>query len=125
MGKVIRKHTQLEVYKRAFAAGMRIFEMTKSFPREERSSLVDQVRKSSRSVATNLAEAWRKRRYEAAFISKRNDSEGEAAETQSWIEFSVACKYMARDDAARLYKEYDEVIRMLVSMANHPEVWTL
>ena len=81
----IRKHTELEVYKKAYAASMKVFELSKSFPREERYSLIDQIRRSSRSVAANLAEAWRKRRYEAAFIAKLSDCdcEAEAAETQT------------------------------------------
>ena len=122
---VIRRHTELEVYKRAFAAAMRIFEVTKTFPKEERYSLVDQVRRSSRSVCANLAEAWRKRRYEAAFVSKLSDSEAEAAETQVWLQFSVECRYVNRDAAAELYSEYDEIISMLVGMIRKPSNWTL
>ena len=78
----ICRHTDLEVYKKAFAAAMRVFEASKRFPPEEKFSLTDQVRRSSRSVCSNIAEAWRKRRYEAAFVAKLSDSEGEAAETQ-------------------------------------------
>jgi len=91
--KIIR-HTDLEVYERAFKAGMEVFKLTKRFPVEERFSLTDQVRRSSRSVCGNLAEGWRKRRYQAAFVSKLNDSEGEAAETQSWLQFAVECEYL-------------------------------
>jgi four helix bundle protein len=123
--KSIRRHTDLEVYRRAFAAAMRVYHLTRSFPKEEKYALVDQARRSSRSVAVNVAEAWRKRRYEAAFISKLSDSEGEGAETQSWLQFSVECKYLKRDVAANLYKEYDEVLAMLVHMITHPEDWTL
>jgi four helix bundle protein len=122
---VIRRHTELEVYKRAFTAAMRIFEVTKTFPKEERYSMVDQVRRSSRSVCANLAEAWRKRRYEAAFVSKLSDSEAEAAETQVWLQFSVECKYVNRDAAAQLYSEYDEIISMLIGMIRKPTNWTL
>ena len=89
--KIIR-HQDLEVYRKAFAAAMRIFELTKNFPKEETYSLIDQIRRSFRSVCSNLAEAWRKRRYEAAFIAKVNDGEGEVAETQTWLEFSVRCE---------------------------------
>jgi four helix bundle protein len=88
------RHHELEVYRKAFEAAMRIFEITKSFPKEETYSLTDQIRRSSRSVCANIAEAWRKRRYEAAFISKINDAEGEAAETPTWLEFSVKCEYL-------------------------------
>jgi four helix bundle protein len=84
MGEKIISHRDLEVYKRAFEAATRIFDLCKTFPKEELYSLTDQIRRSSRSVCANLAEAWRKRRYEAAFISKLNDVEAEAAETQSW-----------------------------------------
>ena len=82
----IREHTELEVYKKAFDVAMLIFEMSKKFPKEETYSLTDQIRRSSRSVCANLAEAWRKRRYKAAFIAKLSDAESEAAETQVWLE---------------------------------------
>lgn len=121
----IRRHTELKFYERAFAAAMSIFDATKSFPIEERYSLVDQVRRSSRSVCANLAEAWRKRRYKAAFISKLSDSEAEAAETQVWLQFSVECEYLPRDAARLLYSDYDEIIAMLVHMINHPDDWTI
>lgn len=121
----IRSHRDLEVYKRAFAAAMRIFRASKTFPPEERYSLTDQIRRSSRSVCANIAEAWRKRRYPAAFIAKLSDAEGEAAETQVWLEFSVKCGYMNRDEAAELYSEYEQIIRMLVDMINHPESWII
>ncbi len=121
----VRKHTELEVYKRAYAAAMKVFELSKAFPREERYSLIDQIRRSSRSVAANLAEGWWKRRYEAAFISKLSDCEAEAAETQTWIQFAVDCQYIERDTAAELYKEYDEVLSMLVHMIHHSDQWTI
>jgi four helix bundle protein len=125
MKKVVRKHTDLEVYRRAFAAAMRVFAVTKTFPSEERYSLIDQIRRASRSVCANIAEGWRKRRYEAAFVSKLSDAEGEAAEVQTWIQFSVECKYLARDAAAELYREYDEIISMLVDMIRHADKWKL
>ena len=104
---------------------MRIFEISKSFPKEETYSFTDQIRRSSRSVPANIAEAWRKRRYVAAFISKLNDDEGEAAETQTWSEVAVRCEYVERDKAKNLFLEYEERISMLVSMANNPEKWIL
>src|SRR5262245_17544441 len=104
---------------------MQIFEASKLFPKEETYSLTDQIRRSSRSVCANLAEAWRKRRYEAAFIAKLSDSESEAAETQVWIEFAVKCSYLNRETATQFYPAYDEIIRMLVSMINHPETWII
>src|SRR5438067_3810974 len=121
----IRTHRDLDVYGKAFDAAMRIFALSKAFPKEETYSLTDQIRRSSRSVCANLAEAWRKRRYEAAFISKLCDSESEAAETQVWIEFAVKCGYLDRDRAEPLYRTYDEILRMLVAMINSPQSWII
>src|SRR5437764_8833707 len=104
---------------------MQIFEVSKQFPKEETYSLTDQIRRSSRSVCANLAEGWRKRRYEAAFVNKLNDSEGEAAETQTWIEFAVKCEYISRDQGLPIFQQYDEVLAMLVTMIGHPEKWLL
>ena len=123
--KRILQHTDLEAYQRGFAAAMKVFELTKCFPREERFSLTDQIRRSSRSVCTNLAEAWRKRRYEAAFVCKLSDSEAEAAETQVWVQFAVECNYLPRDTGRELYREYDAIIGMLVRMLNKPGDWLL
>lgn len=123
--KQIRKHTDLEVYQRAVAAAMRLFELSRRFPAEERYSLTDQGRRSSRSVCGNLAEAWRKRRYRAAFISKLSDAEGEAAETQVWIQFAVECGYLERHATRALYAEYDDILGMLVTIINNPTPWLL
>jgi len=125
MSKKIQTHQDLDVYRKAMSAAMELFELSRAFPPEERYSLTDQVRRSSRSVCANLAEAWRKRRYEAAFISKLSDAEGEAAETQVWLEFAVKCKYAARDQARQLYQTYDAIIATIVGMINHPETWTI
>ena len=124
-GRRARSHTDLEVYRRAFAAAMCVFEMSKGFPKEERYSLTDQVRRSSRSVAANVTEAWRKRRYRAAFVSKLSDAETEAAETQVWLEFAVKCRYLDRDEAAALYKTYDGILATIVGMITHPDSWLL
>jgi four helix bundle protein len=121
---VIRRHTDLHVFQRAFAAALRFFELSKKFPPEERYSLTDQGRRSSRSVCGNIAEAWRKRRYPAAFVSKLTDAEGEAAETQVWIQFAVKCGYTTADDGRALYSEYDEIIAMIVDMIRHAEDWS-
>jgi len=123
--RVIRRHTDLDVYQRAFAAAMQLFTLRRKFPAEERYSLTDQVRRSSRSVCGNLAEAWRKRRYPAAFVSKLSDSEGEAAETQVRIQFAVECGYLDRDAARRLYADYDDILGMLVSVIHNPTPWLL
>ena len=101
---------------------MLIFRVSKKFPKEEIYSLTDQIRRSSRSVCANLAEAWRKRRYKAAFIAKLSDAESEAAETQVWLEFATSCEYLERDRSGTLYQTYDEILRMLVSMINKPAV---
>ena len=124
MGKIVR-HNDLEVYQQAMEAAMLIFEASKSFPKEETYSLTDQIRRSSRSVCANLAEAWRKRRYKAAFISKLSDVEGEAAETQVRIEFAARCAYLTREQADSLYRAYEGIIRTIVGMINHPETWII
>src|SRR5262245_11642776 len=116
MGKRIVSHTDLEVYRKSFDVAMEVFRLSKSFPKEETYSLTDQIRRSSRSVSSNLGEAWRKRRYEAAFVSKLSDAESEAGERQVWLEFAVKCGYLDRDKAAPLYHTYDEILRMLVAM---------
>lgn len=121
----IRSHRDLDVYGRAFETAMRIFLLSKSFPKEETYSLTDQVRRSSRSECANLAEAWRLRRYEAAFASKLADCEREAAETQTWLEFAVRCEYLSRDEAADLYQTYHAILATLVGIRTHPETWLL
>jgi four helix bundle protein len=125
MNKKIRTHNDLIVYQKAFDAAMQIYEASRTFPKEETYSMTDQIRRSSRSVCANLAEAWRKRRYAKAFISKLSDSESEAAETQVWLEFAVKCNYIERDKAATLYHLYDEIIGTLIGMINHPETWVI
>ena len=121
MGERIISHRDLEVFGKAFDATMDIFEHSRKFPKEETYSLMDQVRRSSRSVCANIAEGWRKRRYQAAFISKLSDAEAGAAETQVWIQFAVKCGYMDREQGLQLYQCYDQAIATLVGMINHPE----
>ncbi len=123
MKEKIRFHHELIVYQRAFDAAVQIFELSQLFPQEERYSLTDQIRRSSRSVCANLAEAWRKRRYEKSFISKLSDAEAETGETQVWIEFAVKFQYLSREHGNRLYLIYDDVLRTIVGMINHPETW--
>jgi four helix bundle protein len=122
--KIIRRHKDLEVYQLAFETANRIFEISKTFPKEELYSLTDQIRKSSRSVAANIAEAFRKRKYEKAFISKLSDAEAEAAETQVWLDFSLKCNYITFKDHEELYKTYDRILGMLVNMSLHPKKWS-
>ncbi len=122
---MIQSHKELDVYQLAFEAAMRIFEVSKEFPREEMYALTDQMRRSSRSVCGNIAEAWRKRRYEAAFVSKLNDAEAEAAETQTWLDFAVECDYLPRETGEELQQTYDYVIGKLVNMIFKPTPWVL
>jgi four helix bundle protein len=121
----IRSHVELDVYRTTFDAAMDIFRLSKAFPKEETYSLTDQIRRSSRSVCANLAEAWRKRRYEGAFISKLSDAEAEVAETQVWLEFAVKCEYTDREIARALYEKYERALGTIVGMINHPETWVI
>jgi four helix bundle protein len=123
--KPIRSHRELEVYQMAFEAAMKIFELSKNFPAEDRYSLTDQIRRSSRSVCANLTEAWRKRRYEDAFLIKLSDAEAEAAETQTWLEFAVKCNYLPIEIGQELYQIYDQILGKLVNMINHPTPWLM
>jgi four helix bundle protein len=123
--KLIRTHKDLEVFILAYETANRIFKMTKLFPKEELYSLTDQIRRSSRSVATNIAEAFRKRRYQKAFILKLSDSEGEAAETQVWLDFALACNYINPQLYDELYKSYNHILGMLVNMILNSQKWSL
>jgi four helix bundle protein len=122
---MIKSHRDLDVYKLAFELAMKIFKISKNFPIDERYSLTDQIRRSSRSVCSNIAEAYRKRRYPKSFVSKLSDSEAEAAETQTWLEFSFGCKYISNELFEDLDKSYNNVIGKLVVMMNQSEKWTL
>jgi four helix bundle protein len=121
----IKSHEELQVYQMAFNAAMRIFELSKNFPVEERYSLTNQIHRASRAVCANLAEAWRKRRYEAAFVAKLNDSEAEAAETQTWLKFAVKCNYLNIEIGKEMYATYNQVLGMLVTIINNPSPWII
>jgi four helix bundle protein len=123
--KNIRSYRDLRVYQAAMDLAMEIFELTKNFPKEETYSLVDQIRKSSRSVCANLSEAWRKRRYQAAFVSKLSDSETEAAETQVWLEFSLRCGYIDEEIFKNLDQRYEHILSQLVTMIMAPDSWVI
>jgi len=125
MKERIKSYRDLRVYLAAMDAAMRIFEITKTFPGEERFSMVDQMRRCSRSVCTNIAAACRKRRYEAHFISKLSDSEGEAEETRVWLEFAWRCRYIKESDRDELDDTCDKILGQLVRMIDHPEQWTI
>ncbi|OGP08970.1 MAG: four helix bundle protein [Deltaproteobacteria bacterium GWA2_42_85] len=117
----IRHFRELEVYRKAFNVAMKVFEITKSFPIEEKYSLADQIRRSSRSVCSNLAEGWRKRKYEAVFRNKLTDAMQEASETQSWLEFCLACNYINELLFKEIDAEYEEIFLMLNSMEKNAE----
>lgn len=121
----IRNFRELRVYQSAIKAAMEIFELTRSFPAEEKYSMVDQMRRSSRSVCANIAEAWRKRLYKAHFVSKLSDSAGEADETRVWFELAFLCRYISKEDFERLDETYDLIAGQLVKMMSQPEKWTL
>lgn len=123
MGVRFKSHKELDVYKLAFELAMEVFEISKHFPSEERYSLTDQIRRSSRSVCANVAEAFFKRNYPAAFVSKLSDSLSEAAETQVWLDFAQECKYFQASDAQALQTRYGYVIGKLLVMMHHPEQW--
>ena len=125
MAERIDTYKDLRVYQNAIDAAMEIFETTKGFPKEEKYSLVDQIRRSSRSVCSNIAEAWRKRRYQAAFISKLSDAETEACETQVWLEFAWRCKYLTEGEMRKLDGAYDHIIAQLVTMVDNPRPWLI
>lgn len=122
---LVREYRDLAVYQAAFEAAMEIFEVSKRFPIEERYSLTDQIRRSSRSVCANLGEAWRKRRYTAAFVAKISDGQAEATETQIWLEFAVKCQYLDAEVGRVLYRNYDQVLGQLVNMLKNASHWTI
>jgi len=122
---LIRTHKDLEVYQMAFELAMQIFHESKSFPAEGRYSLTGQVCPSSRSVCANLAEAWRKRRYEASLLSKLSDAGAEAAESQVWLEFAFQCGYLKEETMRELLATYNGILGKIVSLINNPKPWLL
>lgn len=118
---MLREHRDLRVYQLAYRLAMEIFQESKAFPKDERYSLSDQIRRSSRSVAANIAEGFRKRQYPNMFVSKLADSDAEATETQVWLDFAHDCGYLTRERYEQLTQGYEEIGRMLSSMMNNPE----
>jgi four helix bundle protein len=116
----IESFRDLIVYQKAYKLAMEIFEISISFPKEEKYALTDQIRRSSRSVTSCLGESWAKRRYEKSFINKLTDSLGEENETEIWLDYSKDCRYITNDFHDKMIKEYDEVRKMLISMINNP-----
>ena len=125
MATKIKTHRDLEVYRVGFEAAMKIFEVTRKYPKEETYSLTDQIRRSSRAVCSNIAEAWRRRRHEGAFENCLNISEAEAAETQVWLEFAVQCGYLDHTTGRGLYATYNNILGKLVIMIRHSEKWII
>lgn len=125
MAERINSYRDLRVYKAAMSAAMEVFEMTKKFPAEEKYSLTDQIRRASRSVCANMGEAWRKRRYRAAFIAKLSDSETEACETQVWLEISFLCRYISKEQFQKLDKEYENIMGQIVTMIDGADKWLI
>ncbi len=118
---MLRGHRDLKVYQLSYKLAMEIFNLSKSFPREEVYSLTDQIRRSSRSVAANLAEGFRKRRYANMFVNKLTDCDAEAAETQVWLDFALDCGYLSEENHNRLISGYEEVGKMLAGMIANPQ----
>jgi four helix bundle protein len=124
MARILR-FRELRVYQNAFEAAMLIFEVTRSFPPEEKYSMTDQIRRSSRSVCSNIAEAWRKRKYPAHFVSKLSDSAGEADETRVWLDLALHCKYFNQPQFDELDTRYDQILGQLVKMMSEPNNWKI
>ncbi|MCB8965529.1 MAG: four helix bundle protein [Ardenticatenaceae bacterium] len=120
---VIRDHTELRVYQVAFDGAMEIYQLVKTWPDYEKYGLADQIRRSSRSVCGNIAEAWRKRRYPAHFVSKLSDADAEAAETGVWLDFAWRCEYVDEDNYVNLRENYNHICGMLTVMIKNPEKW--
>ena len=118
---VLKGYRDLIVFRKSYKLAMDNFEITKAFPKEEKYSLSDQIRRSSRSIPTNISESWAKRIYPKVFVNKLTDALGEENETEVWIDFSRDCEYITTEKHSSLIKEYDEVRRMLISMINTPE----
>lgn len=131
MGQVLKKTEQinsakeLRVYQKAYTLAMQIFEGSRSWPPEEKYSLTDQIRRSSRSVCTNLREAWAKRRYEAHFLSKLTDSDAENSETDTWLDFARDCGYISKEEHSAFVKECQEIGAMLGSMMNKAHTFSM
>ena len=124
MSKEYKGYRDLIVYQKTYTAALGIYELSKTFPSEEKYSLTDQIRRSSRSVPANIAEGWRKRKYPKMFVSKLIDCSGEASETEVWLDFSKDLKYITEDKYLSFSEVYEEINKMLFSMINRPEKFT-
>ena len=119
----VNSFKELIVYKKAHDLAMEIFFLTREFPKEETYSLTDQIRRSSRSVSSCIAESWAKRRYVKSFVRKLTDSLGEEYETEDWLDYSMDCGYITQEKHNKMISSYDEVRKMLISMINNPDKW--
>ena len=122
---IISSVRELKVYQLAYQSAMTIFHLTKDYPKEEKYDLMSQIRRSSRSVAANIVEAWRRRRYPKNFVFKLNDSETEADETLFWLDISLDSGYIDKATHEKLSDDYNHIISMLVNMINKPDKWKL
>jgi four helix bundle protein len=125
MGTRIATFHDLDVYRTALDTAMEVFRLTESFPAGERFAMTDQIRRSSRSVCANLAEAWRRRRYRAAFIAKLNDAESEAAETEVWLELAMKCGYLEFDKYEDLSDRYEKITAQIINMVRDSGKWLI
>jgi four helix bundle protein len=121
---IINTHKDLIVYQMAFESAIEIYNLTKSFPKEERYSLTDQIRRSSRSVCANIAEAYRRRLYPKSFVAKLIDCISESSETQTWLDFALEFNYIGAESHNSLYESYNNIIGKLVNMTKRPEKWS-
>jgi four helix bundle protein len=122
---IIKSHKELEVFQLSFKTSMEIFCITRTFPKEEIYSLTSQILSSSRSVSANIAEGFRKRRYEKAFVAKLSDAEAEAAETQVWIDYSLDCGYITSGQHLDIFTKYEKIIGKIIIMISNPGKWSL
>ncbi|GIV61503.1 four helix bundle protein [Rhodocaloribacter litoris] len=120
---MVRHFRELRVYQQALEASMHLFVLSKAWPVEERYALTDQIRRSSRSVCANIAEAWRKRRYPNHFVSKLTDADAEVAETQSWLDMALRCGYLSAEQHGKLDATYEAIASGLVGMMQHRDTW--
>ncbi len=125
MSDMVKTYKELNVYQNAMNAAMELYEITRGFPSEERYSMIDQVRRSSRSVCANIAESWRKRRYRAAFVAKLSDAESEACETQVWTEFAHKCGFIDDSTTNRIDDSYELIISQIVKMIEDADRWVI
>ena len=125
MSERINSAKDLKVYQKAYSLAMEIFQISKHWPKEEKFALIDQIRRSSRAICSNLQEAWAKRRYEAYFINKLTDSDGENSETETWLDFAKDCEYLPLHEHERLSGQCHEIGSMLGAMIKNPDSFTL